>query len=344
MPTRPRAMLRAVSGADDGPPVGRRTGPVAGGERVLLTGATGFLGSRVIEPLLQAGYDVHAVARRPGTRGDVAWHAVDLLDDDATAALVRAVEAQNMLHLAWYAEHGRFWESPENLSWAATSLRLLRAFSEAGGGRAVIAGTCAEYDWSSAGECCLELPRDGIAATPEGPATLYGAAKRATLLAASAYAETVGLSLAWGRVFLLYGPGEDAGRLVPAVARALLAGEEAATGDATRIRDFMHVDDVARGFVALLGSAVEGPVNIASGEGVALGRVLDLIAEAAGRPDLLRPGALPPRAGEPERLVADVQRLRSEVGFIPSIALEQGIAETVAWWRAASRAADELEA
>lgn len=340
-------MLRAVSGAEDGPPVGRRGGwgPINGsGERVLVTGASGFLGSRTIDPLLQAGYEVHALARRPGSRSDVHWHAVDLLDDDATAALVRDLAAQNMLHLAWYAEHGRFWASPETLSWAAASLRLVRAFREAGGRRAVIAGTCAEYDWSGAGERFLELPRDGIAATPEAPATLYGAAKRATLLAASAYAETVALSLAWGRVFLLYGPGEDERRLVPAVARALLAGEEAPTGDGTRIRDFMHVEDVARGFVALLSSGVEGPVNVASGEGVALARVLDLIAQAAGRPDLLRPGALPPREGEPERLVADVHRLSTEVGFSPAIALERGIAETVAWWRAGSRAADELDA
>jgi nucleoside-diphosphate-sugar epimerase len=311
---------------------------------VLVTGASGFLGSRTIEPLLQAGYEVHALSRRPPAIGDVTWHAVDLLDDGATASLVRELAAQRMLHLAWYAEHGRFWDSPENLSWAAASLRLVRAFGEAGGRRAVIAGTCAEYDWSSPGERCLELPRDGIAATPERPATLYGAAKLATLLATSAYAETAGLSLAWGRVFLLYGPGEDARRLVPVVARALLAGEEARTGDGTRIRDFMHVDDVARGFVALLSSTVEGPVNIASGEGMALGRVLELIAEAAGRPDLLRPGALPPRAGEPELLVADVQRLRTEVGFSPSIALAQGIADTVAWWRAASPAAGERRA
>ena len=309
-----------------------------------MTGASGFLGSRTIEPLLQAGYEVHALARRPGDRSDVHWHAVDLLDDDATQGLVRDLAAKSMLHLAWYAEHGRFWTSPENLSWVGASLRLLRAFTEAGGRRAVIAGTCAEYGWTGSGERCLEVPREGVEATPERPATLYGAAKRATLLAASAYAETVELSLAWGRVFLLYGPGEDERRLVPVVARALLAGEEAPTGDGTRIRDFMHVEDVARGFVALLGSAVEGPVNVASGEGVPLGRVLDLIAEAAGRPDLLRPGALPSRAGEPERLVADVDRLRTEVGFSPSIGLKQGIAETVAWWRAASRAADELEA
>jgi nucleoside-diphosphate-sugar epimerase len=116
----------------------------------------------------------------------------------------------------------------------------------------------------------------------------------------------------------------------------LLADREAPTGDGTQIRDFTHVDDVARAFVALLDSTIAGPVNIASGEGVTISRVLDLIAEAAGRPDLLRRGALPPRPGEPERLVADTRRLRGEVGFEPRISLEEGIADTVAWWRGRS--------
>jgi nucleoside-diphosphate-sugar epimerase len=328
-------MLGPVGDTEDGPDAGRRSDSADGrGRRVLLTGATGFIGSRAIEPLLAAGYQIHALARRPGNSTGVSWHAVDLLDDGATAQLVSELSAEYLLHFAWYTEHGSFWGSPENLSWVVASLRLLRAFHEAGGRRAVMAGTCAEYDWSDTSEPCRELERASGAATPERPATFYGAAKHATRIVAGAYAGEVGLSLAWGRVFLLYGPGEDERRLVPQVARALLGATEVQTSDGTQIRDFMHVEDVARGFVALLGSAVEGPVNVASGEGVEIARVLQLIGDATGRPDLLRLGALPRRAGEPQRLVADSGRLRTEVGFEPRIALEDGIAETVDWWRA----------
>jgi nucleoside-diphosphate-sugar epimerase len=302
---------------------------------VLLTGGSGFIGSRTIEPLLAAGYEVHALSRTGEDRPGVVHHEVDLFDDAATAAVVAEVAAEHMLHLAWYTEHGRFWGSPENLAWVGASLRLLRAFGEAGGRRAVIAGTCAEYDWTKAYERCLELVRFGADATPLRPATLYGASKHATHLVARAYASEVGLSLAWGRVFLLYGPGEDQRRLIPVVARALLQDEEAPTSDGTQIRDVMHVDDVAHGFVAVLGSTIEGPLNIASGEGVSILQVLTLIAEAAGRPELLRVGAVPQRAGEPERLVADVQRLCNEVGFRPNTSLEDGIADAVARWRVA---------
>jgi len=307
------------------------------GSRVLLTGGSGFIGSRAIAPLLAAGYEIHALGRSRGASEGVTWHELDLLDDRAAGRVVADVAAEQLLHLAWYAEPGRFWAAPENLDWVAASVRLLRAFAEAGGRRAVIAGTCAEYDWSDPVERCSELDYGSRQATPLRPATLYGASKHATRLVAAAYAPQAGLSLAWGRVFLLYGPGEDQRRLVPQVAGALLAGEPAQTSDGAQVRDFMHVDDVAAGFAALLASNVEGPVNIASGEGVSIADVLALIAAAAGRRELLRLGALPRRAGEPDRLVADTRRLSGEVGFAPAIALEQGIAETVDALAAAGR-------
>jgi nucleoside-diphosphate-sugar epimerase len=324
---------------------------VMSGPRVLLTGATGFIGSRAIAPLLAAGCEVHAIARsageataRDGETGAgvgasasggesaaVVWHKADLLDDRASAAAVREIAAERLLHFAWTTEHGRFWSAPENLDWVLATLRLLRSFADAGGRRAAIAGTCAEYDWSAAATAqpCLERGRGARAATPEAPATLYGTCKLATRLIAESFARGAGVSLAWGRVFLLYGPGEDERRLVPSVARALLRGEEAPASDGAQVRDFMHVDDVAAGFVALLRSEVEGPVNIASGEGVPIADVLALVARAAGRPELLRLGELPRRDGEPDRLLADVARLREEVGFRPRVGLEEGIAGTV---------------
>ncbi len=308
--------------------------------RVLLTGATGFLGSRAIGHLLAAGYEVHALAREPGTEERVSWHAADLLDDRQTAGVIEEVAPEHLLHLAWYAEHGRFWTAPENSDWVAATLRLLSRFAVSGGRRAVIAGSCAEYDWEHEYERCRELAGPAGPATPTRPGTMYGVAKDAARAVSEAYARACGLSLAWGRVFLLYGPGEDARRLVPFVTTALLAGEPAETTDGEQIRDLMHVEDVAAGLVALLGSGVEGPVNVASGEAVPIRTVLESLAAASGRPELLRLGALPRRAGEPQRLVAATERLSAEVGFTPRVDLAEGLRETVEWWRA--RMAEEI--
>jgi nucleoside-diphosphate-sugar epimerase len=247
----------------------------------------------------------------------------DLLDPEAVTRLVRDVRPTHLLHLAWYAEPGAFWESPENARWLDASTRLLEAFAASGGTRAVVAGTCAEYDWSGDGAL-------SEASTPLAPRTAYGEAKNALRVAA----ERLPVSLGWGRVFFLYGPHEDPRRLVASVARSLVAGEPARTTHGRQVRDFLHVADVADAFGALLDSGVEGAVNIGSGEGVALVDVVERLAALAGRPDLVELGVLEASQGEPPRLVADVARLRDEVGWRPARALDDGLRETVEWWRA----------
>jgi nucleoside-diphosphate-sugar epimerase len=163
-----------------------------------------------------------------------------------------------------------------------------------------------------------------------------GAHPRAAHTAAAAYAEQAGFALAWGRIFFLYGPDEPAGRLVPSVAHGLLAGRPVPTTSGDQVRDFLHVEDAAAAFVALAGSDASGAVNIASGDPVTVREVVDMLARAAGRPELPRPGALPDRAGDPPRLVADVTRLRQEVGLTPRIALYDGLAGTLERLRGSS--------
>ena len=292
--------------------------------RVVLTGASGFVGRQALAPLLAAGHEVHALARRapaPEERAGASWHEVDLL---AGADVLAEIEPDVLVHLAWYAEHGEFWRSPENVRWVEASLALLRAFAAAGGRRAVIAGTCAEYEWSR------ELyPEDA----PLRPSTLYGSAKHGLHLLAAAFAEQVGLELAWARLFFLYGPHEDPGRFVPSIVRPLLRGEPARMTEGAQRRDFLHVADAGAALAALAGSELTGPLNLASGEAVALRDIARQIGELSGRPELLQIGVLPTREGEPPELRADVHRLRDELGWRPSTPLREGLEGAVAWWR-----------
>jgi nucleoside-diphosphate-sugar epimerase len=306
-----------------------------GGKRVLLTGASGFIGSHAIGSLRRRGFEVHAVGSRHIPNADAAdaaeWHRVDLLDPKASRAMVERLRPSHLLHLAWYAEHGLFWSSTENVRWVEASLGLLRAFNEAGGERAVMAGTCAEYDWTAAGRYI-----EGV--TPLAPATLYGTCKHALHQVAEAWCAQVASQFAWGRIFLLYGPREHPARLVASVARAVLAGAPAPCSHGRQLRDFLHSADVADAFAALLDSQVCGAVNIGSGEAVGVAELVERVASSAGHPELVRLGELPPREGEPAELVADVGRLRKEVGWSPRMTLEQGIEQTVAWWREQLRA------
>jgi nucleoside-diphosphate-sugar epimerase len=147
------------------------------------------------------------------------------------------------------------------------------------------------------------------------------------------------LSVAWARLFLVYGPHEHPLRLVPSVTRALLAGQPAPCTLGEQRRDVLHVADAADALAALLESDVTGAVNVASGEAVPVCGVVERIAAVVGRPDLLRPGALLDRAGDPPLLVADVCRLRQELRWAPHYDLDRGLAQTVAWWKEQVRAA-----
>lgn len=296
---------------------------------VLVTGASGFVGRRALAPLLRRGFEVHAVgraARAPaGTPDAVVWHGADLLDAAARRDVVAEAGASHLLHLAWYAEPGAFWAARENAPWVAATVGLVDEFAAAGGERAVLAGTCAEYDWSA--------PQPLREDAPVAPATFYGVCKDATHRVVAGLAERAGMQLAWGRIFFLYGPGEDERRLVASIAARLVRGERAPTSAGTQLRDFLHVDDVAAAFAALVDSGVEGAVNVGSGEAVAVRAIAERLAAAAGRPELLDVGAVAQRPGDPPEITADVARLRDEVGFAPALSLADGLEQTVAWWR-----------
>lgn len=293
-------------------------------KRVLVTGATGFIGSRSLQPLLQSGYEVHAISSREPVEiraEGIKWHRVDLLEVGETSALLESVRPSHLLHFAWYAVPGKFWTAPENLAWVKATIDLMQAFSDRGGQRAIMAGSCAEYDWSF--DYCSEE------STPCRPATLYGACKYSTQILLDAWAKQIGISSAWGRIFYLYGPDEHPSRLVPSVVNSLLHGQSARCTHGNQVRDFMHVDDVAAAFVALLDSEVEGVVNIASGSAVPLKDVIYTVADYLGKRSFVQLGAIPAPTGEPDALIADIGRLRNEVRFSPRFSLQSGLAATI---------------
>ncbi len=299
-------------------------------KRVVVTGASGFIGRASLGPLAARGFEVHAVssrAQREAVPG-VTWHTHDLLVPGEPVRLIEAVRPSHLLHLAWYAKPGKYWGAPENVDWVSASAALVRAFDRNGGERFVGAGTCAEYALSP-GDCDER-------ATALAPSTLYGICKHALHTVVDALA-TGRFSAAWGRIFFLYGPHEPESRLVPGVILALLDRREALCTAGTQVRDFMHVDDVAAAFAALVDSAVDGGVNIASGRPVAIADVVRTIASQLDAESLVRLGARPIPGSELPSITAATARLRDEVGFAESKSLEQGIAETIEWWRGRAR-------
>lgn len=300
--------------------------------RVLVTGGTGFIGRQVV-PLLSADdCEVHVVSSRRDidSVGPAIWHHVDLFDSRARASLVGELAADRLVHLAWYLEPGQVWNAPDNLRWVEASLGLLQEFVAAGGRRAVLAGSFSEYG-PDGGRCSEE-------STPLRPSNLYGICKSALGQIALAGSGVWGIELAWARIFSAYGPGEHPARLVASVVRNLLAGKAAPCSHGRQVRDYLSTMDIAAALVAVLNSDLQGPVNVGSGEDVTLRDLVETTAEIVGRPDLPRFGEVMPPPDDPPRLVADVTRLRNEVGWLPQWSLVDGLEHTVSWWREAADA------
>lgn len=285
--------------------------------KVLLTGASGFLGQHVLQCLLEQGLDVVILGRsRPVGTEHCVWHKVDLLTSQNLAEELVNSQATHLIHLAWYAEHGAYWQSPLNLRWVDASMRLLQAFSNHGGRHAVMVGSCAEYDWSHG------YLRE--ASSPLAPASLYGSAKDATRRLAQAWSVSTDLSLAWAHVFYPFGPGEAKGRMLPSLIEVFRGRAPAFGVNAAAYRGLLPVQDAARALVHLLLQGCKGRFNICSGQPIVIETVVrDLarLCDADPAPVLRLASARP---GDPHFLVGDNRRLLS-TGWQPTQTLQQGL-------------------
>lgn len=292
--------------------------------KVILTGASGFIGQHVLAQLRAQGCDIVLLGRsRPAGAEDLPWLAVDLLDGHGLSAMLHEARASHLLHLAWYAEYGKYWNSPLNLRWVDSTLRLLQAFTEQGGRHVVVAGTCAEYDWLGSNHSLLDEVN-----TPLVPASLYGAAKDATRRLAQTWCQSQGVTLAWGHVFFPFGLGEARQRMLPSLIE-VLCGRAVPFGiNAQAWRGMLPVQDAAQALVHLLLQGCSGRYNICSGQPVQLGDVLRTIALLCGADPQPVFALATARSGDPLYLIGDNKKLLA-TGWCPKLTLEQGLSMMV---------------
>jgi dTDP-6-deoxy-L-talose 4-dehydrogenase (NAD+) len=269
--------------------------------RVLLTGATGFVGRQILRALAERGARVDVVLREgrivpPEARAHLGrtLSTPDLFAERAEWWTAACEGIDVVVHAAWYAEPGEYLRSPKNMDCLAGTLELARGAARAGVRRIVGIGSCAEYD-AAAGTLST--------ATPIRPETPYAAAKAAAYLGLSRWLPAQGVELAWCRLFHLYGEGEDARRLVPYLRERLAAGAIAELTVGQQVRDFMDVRDAGDTIAEVALGTVQGAVNVCSGVPVTVRELAERIADEYGRRDLLHFGARADSPFDPPRLV-----------------------------------------
>jgi nucleoside-diphosphate-sugar epimerase len=291
--------------------------------RILLTGANGFVGRQILTYLPQTA-EIHATTNSaPPSTTNVTWHQADLRDQEKCRRLMAGLAPDVLIHAAWNTSHGAFWEAEDNHDWLAAGRALFSAFVDHGGKRIVGCGTCAEYAGMSA-----KPRREEETDSGDQPETLYGRTK----LALRDHLAGLGIDYAWARIFLVYGEGEGKRRLVPSVARSLLAGDAARCSSGEQLRDFLDVRDLGRAIAQLAQSAFFGTINLGHGDFARIADVVTLLGEIAGRPELIELGALPARPGESAVLVPDLTRQETQLGFTPGIDLRAGLTDALSYW------------
>lgn len=297
--------------------------PALVNRRVLVTGARGFLGSHLVDRLVALGVQVHAVSRRgpvPRT-STVRWSLLDLGDPQETAGLIDVVRPEVVFHLAGEVTGARDvgLVLPSFRSNLQSTVNILTAVAERGSAQVVLAGSLEEV---------------GIAGDGAAPSSPYAAAKWASTGFARMFTDLWGLPIATLRVSMAYGPGQrDRRKLVPYVIESWLEGRVPRLTSGARKVDWVYVDDVVDAFIAAARvPGTSGVMDIGSGSSVSIRDVVGMIGRVLGvdvEPDY---GALQDRPLDRDWL-ADISVARKVIGWRPTIGLEQGLVETVRWYR-----------
>lgn len=299
-------------------------GDTLAGKRVLVTGATGFIGYHLCEGLVSLRAEVHGLARGANVGALPAGCrplSVDLMDYAAVCAAAKSLRPDIIYHLAGKvtAERDVGLILPMLEGNLMPAAHMLLAASDVGCERFVCAGSSEEGSASQP-----------VASSP------YAGSKAAASAYAQMFHRLYALPIVVLRPFSVYGPRQNDAKLIPYAARSLLRGEPPRLTSGEQVRDFVYVKDVARGFVqAGVAEGILGEgFDLGTGVGSRVRDIMTLLADVVGVDITPTFGALPPRSAEEDQ-VADPARTKDVLGWQARWTLREGLEETVNWYRTA---------
>ena len=307
------------------------------GSRVLVTGASGFIGSHLTRKLVDLGAQVHVLTsvvssvyptRLVGLRDRIALHEASLTDRGAIEQVAEAVKPEYVFHLGAYTHVGKSWQRVDECIQVNVqgTVNLLMALAPHGYKRFVNAGTSEIY-----GDIDVPFRED----KQPHPVSPYSVSKYAAEEYCRLFFESYGWPIVRVRPFNAYGPAQSPDRVIPEIITRTLRGEPLRMTQGRQTREFNYVEDLARGFVQLATTpGIDGELfNLGCGVDVSMRDLATKILDLMGNPVDAEFGALPDRPTEIWEMRCDATKARERVGYEPQTSLEDGLSRTIEWYR-----------
>ena len=310
---------------------------IPGNARVLVTGATGFIGSHLVRRLVDDGVDVHALSsvvssvypvRLAPLRDRVTLHGGNLIDRSAMDSVVADAQPTHVFHLGAYTHVGKSWQRVDECIQTNVqgTVNLLQALEGSAYQRFVYFGTSEIY-----GDVDVPFREDAVVS----PISPYSVSKYAGERFCRMFHQGRGWPVVMIRPFNAYGPAQTPDRVIPEIIGRALRGDELKMTMGRQTREFNYVEDLVDGIVRA--GTVEGIdgeiINLGCGEEISMRDLATVILELLGNPIEAKFGALPERPTEIPRMFCDNTRARELLGWEPQHSLRQGLVKTIEWYR-----------
>ena len=305
--------------------------------RVLVTGATGFVGANLARHLLKEGCEVHVFVHRhdqtwriDSIRNEIRLHEGDLCDRESASQIVLQAKPDQVFHCAVYGAYS-WQESAERMVQTNVqgTMHLLQACLAAGVESVVNTGTSSEYGYKD------HAPAEDEVLEPNSE---YALTKALATMYCRWLAQEKGLAVTTLRLYSVYGPYEDPGRLIPTLIRCGLAGNLPPLVHADVARDYVSVEDVCRAYSLAAARPPGGEAgaiyNVGTGTQTSIREVVEIARRALGLTCEPEWGSMPDRRWDTSTWVADARKIQRDLGWRPTHTFEQGFRRMVEWCRA----------
>ena len=305
------------------------------GVPVLVTGATGFLGSHLTARLIEEGATVHALTSAVSSvypqrllplRDRLTLHEGSLADRSAMDAVVAAARPRLVFHLGAYTHVGKSWQRVDECVQVNVqgTVNLLQALAPYGVEKLVYTGTSEIY-----GDVDVPFVEDG----PVNPISPYSVSKYAGERYCRMFHQGKDWPIVMVRPFNAYGPAQSPDRVIPEIIVRALRGQPLRMTQGRQTREFNYASDLAAGFLAAGLRGEPGRLyNLGCGQEVSMADLATTVLRLMGDPIEAQLGALPDRPTEIWRMYADATRARTELGWAPEVSLEEGLRRTIEWY------------